>query len=704
MALQDYYDSLIAYNPDTSELVSGATFQVFAVDDSAFATPLVVTEPTSGATIATLTSSAVGVLPDFRVAGDPAQVILKSGAFVTKLTSRLGVFTEAGFDPEQVTAAIAAAPAAEASAAAAAAAASAAEAALATAETGFVPLPIPGQVRQNALTGMVHVPAIPADQDGGAFIQAYINAMEAGAKGSAPLGTGLLFLGERYICTTRIKNEVKAFDWKSSARAKYTTLQNRYGYGGTQIICAIPAGSIGDSYEPFIQIGSRIADVSFFSGVTWQGISIVGRELGSDATTNKTDYPAIDPIRFTRFGWDCDINGLWVRRFLGGIVFDQCYDSAWNDMSVTGCGGLISGTPHYAMTFDNLGPEDDVCNAMKFKSLHLEAVRYAMKFVKARHVEFFGGWKLELNDYFSPKGYDTDLTNAPVYFGATVMEIQFTGGYVMGAHVGKWLSVNVGAVAADVPFVFVSDADRGEGTSGVSFTGTVLTNGMETETVNKRGTRWFKGKNFLLSNLLIDYCTTEAPGIDIQKSVLTGGRIVLGTYGHVSGGSAFPVMLQADSSAHNVSLAVSGGTAKYALVLNGARSAASLAYPPTGIERPVIGGGTSGGGYRGLPGLETVDSAAYIAKYGGGSVPYTTVTIDPTRHANDVLVISFGSNATTISSITVSQNTRGRELVLYNGGSVDLTVTGSSSQDAATIPAGSRKVYRLMSSKWTLAA
>lgn len=132
MAIQDYFDSLIAYNPDTSELVSGATFQVFAVDDSAFATPLAITDPASGANIATLVSSSIGVLPDFRVAGNPPQVVLKSGAFVTKLTSRLGVFTEAGFDPEKVDEAIAAADAAAAAQAAAEEAKTAVEGVVAT--------------------------------------------------------------------------------------------------------------------------------------------------------------------------------------------------------------------------------------------------------------------------------------------------------------------------------------------------------------------------------------------------------------------------------------------------------------------------------------------------------------------------------------------------------------------------------------------
>lgn len=110
----DYFDSPVAYNPDSDELVTGATFQVFAVDDSSYATPLAITDPSSGANIPVLASSNIGVLPAFRVAGDPAQVVLKSGAFTTMLTSRYGIFLEVVPDPSELLAAISAGAAAQA--------------------------------------------------------------------------------------------------------------------------------------------------------------------------------------------------------------------------------------------------------------------------------------------------------------------------------------------------------------------------------------------------------------------------------------------------------------------------------------------------------------------------------------------------------------------------------------------------------------
>ncbi|MGQ7313365.1 hypothetical protein ACUOFU_16790 [Microbacterium arabinogalactanolyticum] len=106
MAFQDYFGTPIAYDPTQDRLVADATFTVHAIDDTSLSTPLPVTEPGSGAAIAELRSSSIGVLPDFRVAGDPAQVLIKSGSFVTSLTSVFGAVLAAGLDPDTVAAAI----------------------------------------------------------------------------------------------------------------------------------------------------------------------------------------------------------------------------------------------------------------------------------------------------------------------------------------------------------------------------------------------------------------------------------------------------------------------------------------------------------------------------------------------------------------------------------------------------------------------
>lgn len=135
MAVQDKFEVPIAYNPagngGDGELVGGAEFQVFDIADSSFSTPLAVFDPATGVTINPLRSSAVGVLPDFQVAGARREVLVRSGSFVTRLTSKYGVVFEAGLDPATVQASIAAGSQAEAARVAAVAAKTAAEAAAA---------------------------------------------------------------------------------------------------------------------------------------------------------------------------------------------------------------------------------------------------------------------------------------------------------------------------------------------------------------------------------------------------------------------------------------------------------------------------------------------------------------------------------------------------------------------------------------------
>lgn len=136
MPVQDKFEGPIAYNPaggtdGSGALVPSAEFQVFDVADSSFSTPLAVFDPATGVTINPLRSSAVGVLPDFQVAGARREVLVRSGSFVTRLTSKYGVVFEAGLDPETVQAAIAAGTAAESARAAAVEAKTDAEAAAA---------------------------------------------------------------------------------------------------------------------------------------------------------------------------------------------------------------------------------------------------------------------------------------------------------------------------------------------------------------------------------------------------------------------------------------------------------------------------------------------------------------------------------------------------------------------------------------------
>lgn len=92
MAERDYYDLSVVVNPagDTWAPVAGVTLQAFAVDDLAYTTPLRVEDPISSVEINPLKSSTLGGLRPFSVEGDPTQIILKAGDFVTRLTSMYG--------------------------------------------------------------------------------------------------------------------------------------------------------------------------------------------------------------------------------------------------------------------------------------------------------------------------------------------------------------------------------------------------------------------------------------------------------------------------------------------------------------------------------------------------------------------------------------------------------------------------------------
>ncbi|MBM3716235.1 MAG: hypothetical protein FJW64_10995, partial [Actinobacteria bacterium] len=106
MSLVDYFQTPFAYNPLTNTLVTDAAFTVHLPTDTGFTSPLAVREPDSGAAITDLRSNSVGALPEFAVANEPPQVILRSGVFTTILTSVYGAVRAAGLDPETVQKAI----------------------------------------------------------------------------------------------------------------------------------------------------------------------------------------------------------------------------------------------------------------------------------------------------------------------------------------------------------------------------------------------------------------------------------------------------------------------------------------------------------------------------------------------------------------------------------------------------------------------
>lgn len=115
----DYFDYALAIDPSAGVVIPSATATIYAIDDTAFATPLSITDVTDSP-LTELQASPTGVFPPFKVVSGATQVLARTPAgVVTPLTSVFGMHgaaAEAARDE-----ALAAASAAALSAAAAAA-------------------------------------------------------------------------------------------------------------------------------------------------------------------------------------------------------------------------------------------------------------------------------------------------------------------------------------------------------------------------------------------------------------------------------------------------------------------------------------------------------------------------------------------------------------------------------------------------------
>jgi len=85
------FDSILAYDPATVSIAKSASFQVYAIDDTANATPLATTD--LGGLPVAVTSNSDGMLTIFQVE-DHAQVKLVSGSFEMPVTSLTGVLDD----------------------------------------------------------------------------------------------------------------------------------------------------------------------------------------------------------------------------------------------------------------------------------------------------------------------------------------------------------------------------------------------------------------------------------------------------------------------------------------------------------------------------------------------------------------------------------------------------------------------------------
>lgn len=166
MTFQDYFPATVAIDPDTGTVVQSATAQVYAMTDTAFATPLAITDLVD-VPIANLRASATAVYPAFKVPGH-TQILVKSGDAVTPMLSVYAMIVEAGLDPSTVASAIAAAAASSAAKGAAETArteAVAAQAAANTARTGAESAQAGAEAARLAAEGFADI-AITYDEGG----------------------------------------------------------------------------------------------------------------------------------------------------------------------------------------------------------------------------------------------------------------------------------------------------------------------------------------------------------------------------------------------------------------------------------------------------------------------------------------------------------------------------------------------------------
>ncbi len=82
----DYFDAKLALNPETGNVVAGASALVYAISDTSFTTPLTITD-LQGIPLGALIASPTGIYPPFIVTTGEQKVLAVSGSMRTPLTS-----------------------------------------------------------------------------------------------------------------------------------------------------------------------------------------------------------------------------------------------------------------------------------------------------------------------------------------------------------------------------------------------------------------------------------------------------------------------------------------------------------------------------------------------------------------------------------------------------------------------------------------
>lgn len=178
-----------------------------------------------------------------------------------------------------------------------------------------------------------------------------------------------------------------------------------------------------NSQTPFIEI---INDGISARGIVWRNFVI--RSFTSEEKKMKHDA-----VVFSKMGWEMHIENVLIYSFLGsGLVLDRQFDTTIKGLTIYKCGGVINGTPHYALELKT--STNDVTNAIHIFGLHIEGTQHMLNCEEFRHCEFIG-CKFEENLLSS----EIDLMN-PLIKIKSKFENNFIGCSFILQSIEQWIT------------------------------------------------------------------------------------------------------------------------------------------------------------------------------------------------------------------------------------------------------------------------
>lgn len=395
-------------------------------------------------------------------------------------------------------------------------------------------------------------------------------------------------------------------------------------------------------------------------------------------------------------GWETVWRNVSIDYFKrGAIVFDGSYDTNADNITITRSGGLISGTPHYALT--ETSTLSDIANAHHFNNLHMEFCRYYIDFDICRNI-YISNFKFEqfgnVSSLTYQNGVDTDLTNPMIRFGQGAWEVGLTTGMIITRQIDEWLAVNSGAVAADVPYNIQSlatalDSRRNHKFVNVDFTspdnGTVGAVTMGSRIINSGAF----GK-FVFSACSFNNVSGYANGIKLKNSKLCDSKAIYirrGTddisgisvfHSEVTNNEIFSINTVPTPDGTAIEF-LDDGTSRASKVTGNTINTYLKAYKFTGAASNQCS-------YTRTLLSITLTDAAYMLQMGLSSIDFTNVVIDLARIDAPFIKLQFSQNATikTIlgafrgETITFLNDTAAFLFTFATGGTSSFSIDGQS--------------------------